>query len=375
MLLQVGLCAASPFLLLRVADGFRRADYSVLLARPHLDKDQRIVCSSDDINFTVSRTQVVCYDLQPLLLEVARGEFFAVLPAPEMRGEFVKHKRWPVSGVLYIVATPIGNLQDMTARAQAILAQVDAIACEDTRHSRRLLDAYAIDKPLIALHQHNEHGASEALLSRLRNGEQIALVSDAGTPLISDPGQWLTRLALEQGITVVPIPGVSSVMAALSVSGLSADQFVFAGFIPAKEGERARFIEAHGQYAMTTVFFETPHRIEASIAAMAAQLDGSRMIVFARELTKQFEQIARMPLMAASEWLQADRNRTRGEFVLILEGQSAAATEDTHWQQMARDLACAGMSSKDSAAFVAKYTGAKKKSVYQYLIEQNASTR
>ncbi|MBV7434387.1 16S rRNA (cytidine(1402)-2'-O)-methyltransferase [Cardiobacteriaceae bacterium TAE3-ERU3] len=290
-----------------------------------------------------------------------------------MGGEFVKHERWSVSGVLYIVATPIGNLQDITARGQAILAQVDAIACEDTRHSRRLLDAYGIDKPLIALHQHNEHSASEMLLGRLRAGENIALVSDAGTPLISDPGQWLTRVALEQEVPVVPIPGVSSVMTALSVSGLPADQFVFAGFIPSKAGERTRFIETHGKHPMTTVFFETPHRIAASIAALAEQLDGSRMIVFARELTKQFEQIARMPLAEAADWLAADSNRSRGEFVLLLEGQSAAVSDEAQWQQMAIDLVHAGVSSKDCAALVAKYTGAKKKLVYQYIVDTEKS--
>lgn len=361
--------AALPFLLFSEADGFRGTDYSVLLARSHFDEHEYVAILSNDIYLTVSRTYVVCYDLQRLLLEVAGGELFAVLSAPEMGGEFVKHERWSVSGVLYIVATPIGNLQDITARGQAILAQVDAIACEDTRHSRRLLDAYGIDKPLIALHQHNEHGASEALLARLRAGENIALVSDAGTPLISDPGQWLTRVALEQDVPVVPIPGVSSVMTALSVSGLPADQFVFAGFIPSKAGERMRFIEAHGKHTMTTVFFETPHRIAASIAALAAQLDGNRTIVFARELTKQFEQIARMPLAEAVDWLAADSNRSRGEFVLLLEGQSAESSDEALWQEMAQDLVHAGVSSKDCATLVAKYTGAKKKQVYQYIVD------
>lgn len=274
-----------------------------------------------------------------------------------------------MSGVLYIVATPIGNLQDISERAKSILSQVDAIACEDTRHSRRLLDALGIDKPLIALHQHNEHGASEGLLNRLQKGEHLALVSDAGTPLISDPGQWLTRVALDAGIQVVPVPGASSVMAALSASGLPADQFVFAGFVPSKAGERMRFIEEHGKNSMTTVFFETPHRIAATLNALKDQLDGKRIIVIARELTKQFEQVVRMPLQEAPAWLASDKNHERGEFVLLLEGQSASVAADELWQEMARDMIAGGMSSKDCAALVAKYSGVKKKTAYQYIID------
>ena len=276
-----------------------------------------------------------------------------------------------MSGVLFVVATPIGNLEDVSQRALAVLAAADIIACEDTRHSRRLLDAYGIDHPLLPLHQHNERGAAQALLQRLQEGANVALVSDAGTPLVSDPGALLTRLAHEAGIRVCPVPGASSVMAALSASGLPADRFQFAGFIPAKAGERQRFFAEFAAAAQTTIFFETPHRIAESLAAMAEIFDGARRLVVARELTKQFEQIAMLTVASAPAWLAEDDNRQRGEFVLLLE--AAAAKEAADWQPLAEDLRAAGLSAKDTAALVAKHTGANKKAVYQYLLDNQAS--
>ncbi|UJF24686.1 16S rRNA (cytidine(1402)-2'-O)-methyltransferase [Suttonella sp. R2A3] len=274
-----------------------------------------------------------------------------------------------MSGTLYIVATPIGHLQDFSARALDILHQVDVIACEDTRHSRRLLESYGIDQPLLALHQHNEHSAASGLLNRLKEGGDVALISDAGTPLISDPGQWLTQAALAEGVRVSPIPGASSVMAALSVSGLPADQFVFAGFVPSKKGERERFIADFAASSLTTVMFETPHRIAATLAELAKQLNGQRELVIARELTKQFEQIVRLPLAEAEAWLAEDSNRSRGEFVLLLAGCSGEQVEEAQWQAMADDFHHAGLSDKDNAALVAKYCSVKKKKVYQYLLD------
>ena len=267
-----------------------------------------------------------------------------------------------MSGVLFVVATPIGNLEDVSRRALAVLAAADIIACEDTRHSRRLLDAYGIDRPLLPLHQHNERGAAQALLPRLQEGANVALVSDAGTPLVSDPGALLTRC---------PVPGASSVMAALSASGLPADRFQFAGFIPAKAGERQRFFAEFAAAAQTTIFFETPHRIAESLAAMAEIFDGARRLVVARELTKQFEQIALLTVASAPAWLAEDDNRQRGEFVLLLE--AAAAQEAADWQPLAEDLRAAGLSAKDTAALVAKHTGANKKAVYQYLLDNQAN--
>ena len=276
-----------------------------------------------------------------------------------------------MSGVLFVVATPIGNLEDVSKRALAVLAAADIIACEDTRHSRRLLDACGIDRPLLPLHQHNERGAAQALLQRLQEGANVALVSDAGTPLVSDPGALLTRLAHEAGIRICPVPGASSVMAALSASGLPADRFQFAGFIPAKAGERQRFFAEFAAAAQTTIFFETPHRIAESLAAMAEIFDGARRLVVARELTKQFEQIALLTVASAPAWLAEDDNRQRGEFVLLLE--AAAEQEAADWQPLAEDVRAAGLSAKDTAALVAKHTGANKKAVYQYLLDNQAN--
>ena len=276
-----------------------------------------------------------------------------------------------MSGVLFVVATPIGNLEDVSQRALATLTAADIIACEDTRHSRRLLDVCGIDRPLLPLHQHNERGAAQALLQRLQEGANVALVSDAGTPLVSDPGALLTHLAHEAGIRVCPVPGASSVIAALSASGLPADRFQFAGFIPAKAGERQRFFAEFAAAAQTTIFFETPHRIAESLAAMAEIFDGARRLVVARELTKQFEQIALLTVASAPAWLAEDDNRQRGEFVLLLE--AAAEQEAADWQPLAEDLRAAGLSAKDTAALVAKHTGANKKAVYQYLLDNQAN--
>ncbi|WP_314260058.1 16S rRNA (cytidine(1402)-2'-O)-methyltransferase [Cardiobacterium hominis] len=273
-----------------------------------------------------------------------------------------------MNGVLFVVATPIGNLEDVSQRALATLAAADIIACEDTRHSRRLLDACGIDRPLLPLHQHNERSAAQALLQRLQEGANVALVSDAGTPLVSDPGALLTRLAHEAGIRICPVPGASSVMAALSASGLPADRFQFAGFIPAKAGERQRFFAEFTAATQTTIFFETPHRIAESLAAMAEIFDGARRLVVARELTKQFEQIAMLTVATAPAWLAEDDNRQRGEFVLLLGAAVGQTTAD--WQPLADDLRDAGLSAKTTAALVAKHTGANKKAVYQYLLDR-----
>ncbi len=273
-----------------------------------------------------------------------------------------------MSGTLYIVATPIGNLADFSERGKVSLQQVDIIACEDTRHSRHLLDSIGVRKPLIALHQHNEQGSAQQLIMRILAGESVAVISDAGTPVVSDPGAVITRLAHENGITVVPIPGASAVMTALSASGLAGDQFIFAGFIPAKAGERQRFLGEYGASPLTTIFYETPHRIAATLDEMAQLFSPERILVIARELSKTYEQIVRLPVSEAPEWLVSDPNHGKGEFVLLLAGEEAPQTDD-NWRAMADDLAASGVSSKDTAGLVAKYTGAKKKAVYQYLID------
>ncbi|HWN98271.1 MAG TPA: 16S rRNA (cytidine(1402)-2'-O)-methyltransferase [Blastocatellia bacterium] len=215
-------------------------------------------------------------------------------------------------GTLYIVATPIGNLEDITLRALRILNEVDLIACEDTRHSRKLLSHYQISKPLISYHQHNELERTVELVARLEAGENIALVSDAGTPLVSDPGLRIVQEAIERGIRVVSIPGASAIIAAIASAGLPMDQFTFAGFLPSKQTARRAKLTELGALPMTTVFYEAPHRIKQALAD-AREVLGERRVVVARELTKIHEEFIRGEL---SEVQITDQ--TRGEIVLLI---------------------------------------------------------
>jgi 16S rRNA (cytidine1402-2'-O)-methyltransferase len=219
---------------------------------------------------------------------------------------------------LYVVATPIGNLADLTLRALHVLATVDAIACEDTRHSARLLEHFGLAKPLLAAHEHNEREAADAILLRLARGERVAYVSDAGTPAVSDPGAALVAAARNAGYRVVPIPGASSALAALSVAGdANAAGFVFVGFLPARGNERAQRVAQCARVGQAQVLFEAPHRIESLSTALGTACPG-RTVTVGRELTKQFESVATMPAAELAAWLAADANHARGEFVLVL---------------------------------------------------------
>ncbi len=222
-------------------------------------------------------------------------------------------------GTLYVVATPIGHLADWSERARTVLQTVAVIAAEDTRHSQRLLTAYGIQRPLVALHDHNERTATPALLAQLQAGESVALISDAGTPLISDPGFYLVRMALAAGLRVSPIPGASSVIAALSVSGLSAVRFAFEGFLPSKTAARRRQLESLIHEPRTLIFLEAPHRIADTLADCVACFGAARAATVCRELTKTFEEIRHSDLATlACEF--ADSARQRGEFVLLVDG-------------------------------------------------------
>ena len=220
---------------------------------------------------------------------------------------------------LYVVATPIGNLRDITVRALDVLGQADIIAAEDTRTTSTLASHYGIAARLVSLHEHNERQRADEVTAWLGAGKRVALVSDAGTPAISDPGAVLVRAVMDAGFAVVPIPGASAVIAALSASGLAAPQWMFCGFLPAAAGARAKEIERLRGFDCALVFYEAPHRISATIDALAAALGAKRALVIARELTKKFEAIHRCALGGATAWLAADANRSRGEFVLIVE--------------------------------------------------------
>lgn len=223
-------------------------------------------------------------------------------------------------GTLYVVATPIGNLSDITLRALEVLAAVDIIAAEDTRRSRGLLDRHGIDTPLISLHEHNEEARSAELVARLTDGASVALVSDAGTPLISDPGYRLVSAAHDAGVRVVPIPGASAVPAALSVAGIATDRFVFEGFLPARANRRRERLALLAREPRTLVFFESPHRLRASLVDMRESLGASRMLTVARELTKQFETLYRGSMDKVIEAVEADRAATKGELVIVVAG-------------------------------------------------------
>lgn len=224
------------------------------------------------------------------------------------------------SGCLWVVATPIGHRDDLSARAIGTLRAVDVIAAEDTRHSRPLLVHHGIDTPLIALHEHNERDAVEAIVRRLRAGESVALISDAGTPLISDPGFRLVRAAREAGVRCVPVPGACAAIAALSVAGLPSDRFVFEGFLPPKAAaRRQRLLELAGD-ARTLIFYESSHRVAESLADMRDVFGAERHAVLARELTKMFETVLDEPLAALASRVAADADQQRGECVILVGG-------------------------------------------------------
>jgi 16S rRNA (cytidine1402-2'-O)-methyltransferase len=224
------------------------------------------------------------------------------------------------NGVLYVVATPIGNLQDFSPRAQTVLRQVDLIAAEDTRHSRHLLNHFGITTPYQSLHEHNERQQSRALLQRLLAGESLALISDAGTPLISDPGHYLIQSALAEQITVVLIPGPSALISALSVAGFPADRFVFEGFLPAKAVARRQRLENLAHETRTLVFYEAPHRMLDSLNDIVQNFGEEREAVLVKELTKMFETVYRDSLSGIINWLTTRPERQKGEFVLVVQG-------------------------------------------------------
>ncbi len=268
---------------------------------------------------------------------------------------------------LFIVATPIGNLEDITLRALEVLADVDVIAAEDTRRSRVLLSRHGVDTPLLALHEHNEEQRAPILVERLRAGESVALVSDAGTPLLSDPGFRLVGLAAEAGIEVVAIPGPSSITAALSISGLPTDRFVFDGFLPAKQSARLKRLRRLKSEQRTLVFFESSHRISASLADLEQVFGSDRAVVLCRELTKQFETVLRDTVSALRNRVESDANQRKGEFVLLVAG--CDADEDDRLPEaleLARELA-EHLGVSQAARIAAKVHGVSRRELYQVL--------
>jgi len=270
---------------------------------------------------------------------------------------------------LYVVATPIGNLEDISYRAVRILSEADLIAAEDTRHSRVLLTHYGITTPMQSLHEHNEAQAVERVLERIAAGEAVALISDAGTPLISDPGYRLVRAAREAGLPVFALPGASAVTTALSVAGLPPDRFAFEGFLPSKTAARKKKLESLSHESRTLVFFESSHRIEATIGNMAEVFGHERLVAVCRELTKKFETVLRAPLAEISEILVQDKNQTKGEFVIVVDGYGGDEDES-----MARALELASalqeyLPASQAARVAAKLNDVSRREVYRLLDE------
>ena len=270
-------------------------------------------------------------------------------------------------GKLYVVATPIGNLADMSFRAVEVLKQVDLIAAEDTRHVKTLLQHYGITNKLVSLHQHNEDKASSVLLEKLRAGQSIALVSDAGTPLLSDPGMPLVKMVKDAGLDVVPIPGACALIAALSAAGLPVTRFSFEGFLPRTSSARKAFFNERLSCPSTWVFYESSHRILASLKDMAEILPLDRQIVIARELTKLHETIVKTSLRSALELVEQNDNMRKGEFVVIVDGTVADKKEQiiTAEQEKLLQVLLRECSIKTAVAMAVEITGARKKLLYQ----------
>lgn len=273
-----------------------------------------------------------------------------------------------LTGILYIVATPIGNLQDITQRALDTFAQVDLIAAEDTRHSGLLLSHYGIKKPFFALHDHNEQEKAHILVEKLKQGSNIALISDAGTPLISDPGFHLVRQCREASICVVPLPGACAAITALCASGIASDRFCFEGFLPAKSKARIDKLENIAEEDRTLIFYESTHRILDTLEDMQFVLGEERYIVLAREITKTWETITGNTIKNLREWLLEDANRTKGEMVLIVEGKPKSDNNDEISPQAVKalELIAEELPLKKAAAIVAELYGYKKNALYQF---------
>ncbi|MFZ6692079.1 16S rRNA (cytidine(1402)-2'-O)-methyltransferase [Undibacterium sp. SXout20W] len=276
----------------------------------------------------------------------------------------VVRQHYPV-GTLYVVATPIGNVADISLRALHLLSIVDAIACEDTRNTAQLLSRYGIHKPLIAAHQHNEREVAEKILHRLQAGERIALVSDAGTPGVSDPGAKIVDVLKLAGVPVTPLPGASAAISALSASGLLADRFYFVGFLPAKAGQRETVLRDLLNTPASLIFYEAPHRIIDTVQAMLDVFGGTHQVVLAREVSKLFEEIHRCPLHDAPAWLAADAHREKGEYVILLDASQQAEGENDLEARRVLGILLEECSVKQAANLAAQLTGLKKNALYQ----------
>ena len=276
-------------------------------------------------------------------------------------------------GTLAIVATPIGNLRDITLRALDVLRAADVIAAEDTRTSQHLLAAYGIQARLVAVHEHNEAAAAGRIIDDLHAGKRVAYISDAGTPGLSDPGARLARAVREAGLPVLPVPGASALAAALSVSGLEGG-FLFQGCLPPKAAARRKVLEGLREVPTALVFYEAPHRIQETVADLAAVLGGERAILFAREITKRFEQFHACPLAEAAAWLAADDNHRRGEFVLVVWPPTEKTEVAGGEGRRVLEILLAELPLKQAAQLAVKLTGGRKNELYELALRLKNET-
>mgnify|MGYP003483492531 FL=1 len=272
-------------------------------------------------------------------------------------------------GVLYVVATPIGNLDDLSPRALLTLSEVSLIAAEDTRHSSKLLRHFGILTPVIAFHEHNEREKAAELVAYLASGKSVALISDAGTPLVSDPGYRLVRATHAAGIRVVPLPGACAAIVALSASGLPSDRFAFEGFPPVKSAARRAWFEALAGEPRTLIVYESPHRIAESLQDMAAVFGATREAVYARELTKQFETVRHATLGELARWVAEDANQQRGEIVVLVHGAAPAAAETSDDAARILRILIKELPVSQAAALAAEITGQKKNQLYELALQ------
>ena len=335
-------------------------------ACPDFDKDERAAITADQVDLPAAYPVIAFKDVQALFFQETCSGCFGFAPAG--RSGIVAHcSHFEIMTMeytaLYVVPTPLGNLADLTRRAEEVLRSVPWIAAEDTRHSQPLLKHLGARARLLPAHQHNEHEAAERILEKLRAGESVALVSDAGTPGISDPGARIVAAVRAAGERVVPLPGACAATTAMSGAGLLDEHFLFYGFLPSKAGQRRQALEALSSQAAALVFYEAPHRVLETVEDMATIL-GERTLVIARELTKLFETLHSLPLADASAWLQADSNRQRGEFVLIVSG-AVANGDDGEGERVLKLLLDEGLPTKQAAKLAAQITGAAKNALYE----------
>jgi 16S rRNA (cytidine1402-2'-O)-methyltransferase len=273
------------------------------------------------------------------------------------------------TATLYVVATPIGNVTDITLRALHLLSIADVVACEDTRKTGALLNRFGLSRPMLAAHMHNEREVAEKLITRLLAGERVALVSDAGTPGVSDPGARIVDAVRAAGLRVLPLPGPSAAIAALSASGLVNDRFNFVGFLPAKARQREAELARLATSSAIQVFYEAPHRIVDCVEALAAAFEPARQVVFARELTKMFEEVHRCTIGEALAWVKQDANRERGEFVVLVEGAVEAGDAADAEAERILNILLTECSVKQAANLAAQITGRKKNALYERALQ------